>query len=330
MFRNKNILVTGGTGMIGRALIPKLLDFGANITIASLDEPKKDDPLLQHVRFVQTDLRSSSHCLKITDGQEVVFHLAGIKGSPKLTTSKPATFFTNTLLFNLNMMEAARKNNIEKYLYTSSVGVYAPSEIFYEDSVWKTFPSDNDKFAGYAKRMGELQAEAFKIEFGWNAVSIVRPSNVYGPFDNFDSSTGMVIPSLISRFTSSEDPIKVWGDGSALRDFIYCEDVADGMIKVLESDYHLPVNLGSGVAVSIREVVDNIHQYFPNKNVVWDNSMPKGDDIRLMDITRAKSIGFEPKVNLTLGIKQTIEWFVHKRSSSDNRYNAFNESSSNK
>ena len=330
MFKNKNILVTGGTGMIGRALIPKLLDFGANITVASLDEPKKVDPLLQHVRFVQTDLRSSSHCLKITEGQEVIFHLAGIKGSPKLTMSKPATFFTNTLLFNLNMMEAARKNNIEKYLYTSSVGVYAPSEIFYEDSVWKTFPSDNDKFAGYAKRMGELQAEALKIEFGWNAVSIVRPANVYGPFDNFDSNTGMVIPSLISRFTSSEDPIKVWGDGSALRDFIYCEDVADGMIKVLESDYYLPVNLGSGLAVSIREVVDNIHQYFPKKNVVWDNSMPKGDDIRLMDITRAKSIGFEPKVNLTLGIKQTIEWFLHKRSSSDNRYNAFNESSSNK
>lgn len=330
MFNNRNILVTGGTGMIGRALIPKLLDFGANITIASLDEPKIDDPMLQHVRFVQTDLRSSSHCLKITAGQEVVFHLAGIKGSPKLTMSKPATFFTNTLLFNLNMMEASRKNNVEKYLYTSSVGVYAPSEIFYEDSVWKTFPSDNDKFAGYAKRMGELQAEALKIEFGWDAVSIVRPANVYGPFDNFDSNTGMVIPSLISRFASTENPIKVWGDGSALRDFIYCEDVAEGMIKVLENEYHLPTNLGSGLAVSIREVVENIQQHFPNKSVVWDNSMPKGDDVRLMDITRAKNLGIEPRVNLKLGINQTIEWYLQKRSISDHRYNAFNESSSNR
>ena len=178
--------------------------------------------------------------------------------------------------------------------------------------------------------MGELQAEALKIEFGWDAVSIVRPANVYGPFDNFDSNTGMVIPSLISRFASTENPIKVWGDGSALRDFIYCEDVAEGMIKVLENEYHLPTNLGSGLAVSIREVVENIQQHFPNKSVVWDNSMPKGDDVRLMDITRAKNLGIEPRVNLKLGINQTIEWYLQKRSISDHRYNAFNESSSNR
>ena len=326
MFKNRKILVTGGTGMIGRELVSRLLNLGAKITIASLDEPKKKDPLLKEVHFVRIDLRSSENCQKVTAGKEIVFHLAGIKGSPKLTMSKPATFFTNTLLFNLNMMEAARKSNVQKYLYTSSIGVYAPSNIFYEDSVWSTFPSENDKFAGYAKRMGELQSEAYKIEFDWNAVSIVRPSNVYGPFDNFDTNTAMVIPSLISRFATSEEPVKVWGDGSALRDFIFSGDVADGMIKVMEQDYHLPVNLGSGQAVSIREVVEKIQEHFPHKNVSWDNSMPKGDDIRLMDISRAKNIGFSPKTDLSSGIKKTVQWFLNERVNSDDRYNGFNES----
>jgi GDP-L-fucose synthase len=326
MFKNRKILVTGGTGMIGRELVSRLLNLGAKITIASLDEPKKKDPLLKEVHFVRIDLRSSENCQKVTAGKEIVFHLAGIKGSPKLTMSKPATFFTNTLLFNLNMMEAARKSNVQKYLYTSSIGVYAPSNIFYEDSVWSTFPSENDKFAGYAKRMGELQSEAYKIEFDWNAVSIVRPSNVYGPFDNFDTNTAMVIPSLISRFATNEEPVKVWGDGSALRDFIFSGDVADGMIKVMEQDYHLPVNLGSGQAVSIREVVEKIQEHFPHKNVSWDNSMPKGDDIRLMDVSRAKNIGFSPKTDLSSGIKKTVQWFLNERVNSDDRYNGFNES----
>jgi GDP-L-fucose synthase len=326
MFKNRKILVTGGTGMIGRELVSRLLNLGAKITVASLDEPKKNDPLLKEVHFVRMDLRSTENCKEITAGKEIVFHLAGIKGSPKLTMSKPATFFTNTLLFNLNMMEAARKSNVQKYLYTSSIGVYAPSDIFYEDSVWSTFPSDNDKFAGYAKRMGELQSEAYKIEFNWDAVSIVRPSNVYGPFDNFDTNTAMVIPSLISRFATNEEPVKVWGDGSALRDFIFSGDVADGMIKVMEQDYHLPVNLGSGQAVSIREVVEKIQEHFPHKNVSWDNSMPKGDDIRLMDISRAKNIGFSPKTDLSSGIKKTVQWFLNERVNSDDRYNGFNES----
>ena len=316
--------------MIGRALVNKLFELGARVTVASLDLPKQGDLLLNQAKFVQVDLRSSEDCASIAQHQEIVFHLAGIKGSPKLTMSQPATFFTNTLLFNINMMEAARKSGVEKYLFTSSVGVYSPSNIFYEDSVWTSFPSENDKFAGYAKRMGELQAEAYKIEYSWDAVSIVRPANVYGPFDNFDPGTGMVIPSLIARFASDENPIKVWGDGSALRDFIYCDDVAAGMIKVVEKDFHDPVNLGSGKATSIREIVENINKHFTNKEVFWDTTMPKGDDIRLMDTSRALSLGIKPEESIETGLDKTINWFLNKRLEADERYNAFNEAKSNK
>lgn len=321
----KKILVTGGTGMIGRALVDKLLEKNCEITIASIDRPNAQDRILKETEFKFCDLRDFQETKKLAKNKDVVFHLAGIKGSPKMTSEKPSSFFTNTLMFNLNMMEAARISGVERYLFTSSVGVYSPSDIFVEDDVWKTFPSENDRFAGYAKRMGELQATANQLEYGWNAVSIVRPANVYGPFDNFDSETGMVVPSLISRFASDENPIRIWGDGTAVRDFIFCEDVADGMISVIEENYTLPVNLGSGKGTRISEIVRILKKLFPNKETIWDSNMPKGDDIRLMDTARAQSIGIKNKIDIEQGLIKTVNWYLNHRKMSDFRYNAFKE-----
>lgn len=321
----KKVLVTGGTGMIGRALVDKLIKKNCEITIASIDRPNVTDELLKATEFTFCDLRDFQETKNLAKNKDVVFHLAGIKGSPKMTAEKPSTFFTNTLMFNLNMMESARIAGVKRYLFTSSVGVYSPSDIFVEDDVWTTFPSDNDRFAGYAKRMGELQAAANQLEYGWKAVSIVRPANVYGPFDNFDSATGMVIPSLISRFASEEHPIKIWGDGTAVRDFIYCEDVANGMIDVIEKNYTLPVNLGSGAGTRISEIAEILLEIFPNKEIIWDSKMPKGDDIRLMDTTRAESIGIKSKIDIKQGLTKTVDWYLNHRELSDFRYNAFKE-----
>lgn len=324
-FSNQKILVTGGTGMIGRPLVSKLLSEGASLTIASIDKPSIDDELLKRVKFVHADLRNFEECKKVVYGNDIIFHLAGIKGSPKLTQSQPATFFTNTMMFNLNMMEAARLAGVQKYLFTSSVGVYSPATLLREVDVWKTFPSENDKFAGYAKRMGELQAEAYSIEHSWNAVYIARPSNVYGPYDNFDPQTAMVIPALISRFASSENPVKIWGDGSAVRDFIYSEDVADGMISLVKSNYLEPVNLGSGRGISISEVVSILCSIFPEKQVVWDNTLPKGDDTRILETVRARNLGIFAKVNLVEGISKTVKWYQNNKNFIATKYNAFNE-----
>lgn len=241
LFRDANVLVTGGTGMIGRCLVESLVSLGAKVRIASLDDPSRAHP---GAVFRRADLTRIEECLEACAGMEFVFHLAGIKGSPLMTAKKPASFFVPTILFNTNMMEAARRSGVRRYLYTSTVGVYAPAEIFREDDVWKTFPSDNDKFAGWAKRMGELQAEAYRIEHGWNGVSIVRPANVYGRYDNFDPANAMVIPSLIRRALDGEDPFVVWGDGSPVRDFIHASDVAAGMQFVVEKCFLQPVNLG--------------------------------------------------------------------------------------
>jgi GDP-L-fucose synthase len=324
-YKGKKILVTGGTGLIGRPLVDLLVAAGAKVEVVSLDDPSRAP---RGVKFIQADLRELSSCLNVCKDKDIVFHLAGIKGSPLMTKTQPASYFVPTISFNTNMMEAARKQKVERYLYTSTIGVYSPAEVFYEDDVWKTFPSENDWFAGWAKRMGELQAKAYKIEYGWDKVSIVRPANVYGPFDNFDPATGMVIPSLISRALSGENPLVVWGDGSPIRDFIYAKDVAIGMMLAVEKGVNVPVNLGSGTGVTIKELAETVAKLVPGGpiKIVWDKTKPKGDKKRLMDMKRAKKLlGFKPETPLEQGIKETIEWYLENKDDLKKRYNVFYE-----
>ena len=323
MYAGKKVLVTGGTGLIGRPLVRMLIEQGAKVRIASLDDPSRAHP---QAEFMQVNLMQFDNCLKVCNGMDQVFQLAGIKGSPAMTTQRPASFFVPTMTFNLNMMEAARQCKAAKYLFTSSVGVYSPAEIFYEDDVWKTFPSENDKFPGWAKRMGELQAEAYRIEYGWDQTAIVRPANVYGPYDNFDLTTGMVVPSLIRRAVDGEDPLVVWGDGSSVRDFIYTDDVALGMLVAMEKMPGKPINLGSGTGVRIKDLVEVIVKHLKHKpKVIWDSSKPAGDKIRLMDMSRAQALGFKPRVSLEEGVAKTMEWYAQNRDQVIKRYNVFHQ-----
>lgn len=323
-YKGKNVLVTGGTGLIGRPLVEMLQQQGANVTVVSLDDPSRAP---KGVTFKRADLREFSSCMDVCKDQEIIFQLAGVKGSPAMTSKRPASFFVPTITFSINMMEAARRSHAERYLFTSSVGVYSPAEVFYEDDVWKTFPSPNDRFAGWAKRMGELQAEAYKLEYGWDKISIVRPANVYGPYDNFDPANAMVIPSLIKRAMDGENPLTVWGDGSPIRDFIHARDVARGMMLAIENGINEPINLGSGTGVTIKEIAEIVAANIPGGPIelVWDATKPKGDAKRLMDMTRAHSYGFTPQISIEEGIKETIQWYTENRSSVENRYNAFTE-----
>jgi GDP-L-fucose synthase len=320
MFKDQKVLVTGGTGMIGRKLVDLLLERGANVFVASLDEGVG---LSQKVVHKKVDLTSFEQCLEVCSGMDYVFNLIGVKGSPKMCKEQPASFMVPMLQFNTNMMEAARRANVKWYLFTSSVGVYHPADVFKEDDVWKTFPSENDRFAGWAKRIGELQAEAYKIQYGANNISIVRPANVYGPYDNFDVENAMVVPSLIRKaFENTE--LVVWGDGSPIRDFIYAEDVALGMLYAVENKITEPLNLGSGTGVSIKSLVDIIVDNVDKPvEVKWDTEKPSGDRMRILDMTRAKSYGFVPKYSLEEGVKETIKWFKENREIIDKRHNAF-------
>jgi GDP-L-fucose synthase len=293
--KNKKVLVTGSGGMIAAPLVNLLTEKGAIVQCTDLP----------------TDLRERAVCQKICKGMDIVFHLAGIKGSPQSAKEQPARYFVPMLQFNTNMMEAAKDADVEWYLYTSSVGVYEQAEVLTEDDVWKTFPTKNDTFPAWAKRMGELQAQAYSIEHNWNKVSIVRPANVYGPHDNFGEHS-MVIPSLIKK-GHKDDVLNVWGTGSPIRDLIYSEDVARGMIHMVENKVTEPVNLATGHGISIKNIAEIVAEYFA-KEIVYSPEKPEGDMRRVMDIKRAERYGFVPQTSFEEGIHKTIKWYLENQS----------------
>lgn len=319
-FSGSNVLVTGGTGLIGREIVRILCDAGALVKLVSLDRVTVD----ARAEHILGDLTDFSLCRNITRDMDFVFHVAGIKGSVEVTKSKPASFFVPLLMFNTNMLEACRLNKVAKVVYTSSIGAYSSTEVFREAENLDGPPMD--MFPGWAKRMAELQIEAYKIQYGMNNMAVVRPCNVYGPGDNFDPDNAMVIPTLMSRIHRKEDPVVVWGDGSAVRDFAYSTDVAEGTILAL---YHGTrngfVNLGSGVGVSIRELVETLHTFL-DFNYFLDASKPSGFPRRVMDISMARLlIDYEPSTTLKDGLKATWDWFINNQDEFLRKQNYFKD-----
>ena len=317
----KNILVTGGTGLIGRQVVKFLADANAKVRIVSLDNLKVDD----RAEHVYADLTDLNTCLEVTSGIDYVFHLAGIKGSIEVTKSKPASFLVPLLMFNTNVLEASRRNDVKKLVYTSSIGAYSSSEVFVETENRDGPPMD--QAPGWAKRIAELQISTYHEQYGLD-YSIVRPCNVYGPGDNFDPNNAMVIPSLMMRIHNGENPLKIWGDGNAIRDFAYSRDAAEGVVKALHfgtrGDF---VNIGSGKEVTIRQLVETM-QSFIDFEFEFDASKPSGFPKRVMDMTRAKDwISFEASTSLEEGLKETWNWFLDHKDEFKARKNYFVEGS---
>jgi len=305
-FAGLRCIVTGGTGLIGRQIVKMLCDAGAHVRIVSLDEVNVDD----RAEHVFGDLTDFSLCKDLTKGMDFVFHLAGIKGSIEVTKSKPASFFVPLMMFNTNALEACRLNKVQKVVYTSSIGAYPSAEIFKEDEGNAGPPMD--MYPGWAKRMAEMQIKAYRIQYGLKNFSVVRPCNVYGPGDNFDPKNAMVIPTIMYRIYNGDDPVMVWGDGSAVRDFAYSRDVAEGVILALYHgirDYPF-VNLSSGKGYTIKELVETLHEFL-DFNYRFDTTKSSGFPKRVMDISLAREvIDYNPTTSLQEGLKETWEWFI--------------------
>ena len=319
-FRGKNALVTGGTGMIGRQIVDLLNQAGANVAVVSLDKIN----INEKVNHIFGDLTNFELCKEVTRDMDFVFHIAGIKGSIEVTKSKPASFFVPLLMFNTNVLEACRINKVSKVVYTSSIGAYASAEIFKENENLEGAPMD--MFPGWAKRMGEMQIQAYKIQYNLDNFAVVRPCNVYGPGDNFDPDNAMVIPTLMQRIYRQEDPVVVWGDGNAVRDFAYSRDVAEGVILAL---YYGTgggfVNLGSGKGYTIKELVEKLHSFI-DFNYMFDTTKPSGFPRRIMDISLArKMIHYNPTTDLLDGLKETWDWFLNNQDEYLNKQNYFKE-----
>ena len=325
-FQGTNVLVTGGTGLIGRQVVDMLVKAGAQVRSVSLDRIR----LNWKVEYLYQDLTRFDVCKEVTKDMDFVFHLAGIKGAVTVAKTKIASHFIPTLMFNANVLEACRINKVKKVAYTSSIGAYSNMEIFKEEENKEPddFGGPPMDFAGWAKRMGELQIHAYKVQYGLENFSIVRPANVYGPGDNFDPENAMVIPSLMCRIHQKENPLVVWGDGTAIRDFAFSRDVAEGVILAL---YHGTrgryVNLGSGKGCSVRELVETLKSFI-NFNYRFDSTKPSGVSKRVMDISLAQQrIHYHPTTSLLEGLRETWDWFMQNQEEYLQKVNYFRETS---
>jgi len=281
-------LIIGGKGMVGRQLETLCKEIYTEVKVVDIE----------HDMTIQSNT-------EIIQDYNHIYHLAGIKGSPLRVKERPADYLP-MLQFDTNVIRAVGKYKPDWFLYTSSVGVYPPSEVYNEDDVWEKVPSPNDKIPAYIKRMGELSCEAISITNDYKNISIVRPANIYGPFDNFgDEST--VIASMIKK-GYHDKVLNVWGDGTPIRDFIYSKDVARGMIHMVQNRINDTINLGSGEEVRISDIAGIVGNYF-GKEIEYDLTKPNGDLRRQMNTDKMKKCGFERKYSLQQGIEETIKYY---------------------
>lgn len=319
-WKGKKVLVTGGAGFIGSHLVDELTKSSARITVADVlpkNKTKNLKYLKNSVKYIESDLRILENCLKATKSCEVVFNLAAKVGGVHYNIAHPATMFSDNVTININMLEAARKAGVERYLTVSSACVYPRFCTIPTPEVegFDKDPEPTNFGYGWAKRMSELAAKTYAEEFGMK-IGIVRPYNTYGPRDRFEEERSHVTPALIKRAIDGEDPFIVWGTGTQTRAFIYVKDLVKGMILALEN-YPVPdpINLGTDNEITIRELVTLILKIAKKKpKVVFDTTKPEGQPRRNCDNTKAKKIlGFEAKTPLTEGLAETIEWYQSNR-----------------
>ncbi len=318
-WRDKKVLVTGGAGFIGSHLTERLVQEGAKIRVVdnlengSLDNLK---PHLDKIEFVNKDLSGLKFCRQAAKDRDIVMHLAAKVGGLGFNVKHQGTMFTSNVLINTNMMEAARLEGVKDYLCISSACVYTryctiPTP---ESEGFKDEPEPTNLGYGWSKRIAEIQARAYQDEFDMRIV-IVRPYNAYGPRDHFQLDKAHVIPALINKIASGQDPLIVWGDGQQTRAFVYVSDLANGMMLAMEKGPSAGVfNIGTEEEIKIRDLVVLVVKIFGAKvNVKFDATHLGGQPRRNADISKAKKIlGYAPKVSLEQGLKETIAWYKQK------------------
>jgi GDP-L-fucose synthase len=300
---DKTVLVTGGNGFLGSRVVSKLIDKGVLKLIAPHSK--------------ECDLIEKENCKNITKNIDVVFHLAAKVGGIGMNLQKPGELFYENLIMGVNLMEEARKNNVEKFIGLGTICSYPKfcSVPFSENSIWDGYPEETNAPYGLAKKMLLVQSQAYKKQYNFNSV-IVFPTNLYGPNDNFDDNTSHVIPAIIKKIDNAKknnnDIINLWGDGSPTRDFLFVDDAAEGIILTAEKyNSNEPLNLGSGYEISIKELAEKLIKFMnANVKIHWETQKPNGQPRRQVSIERAsKEIGFHPEISLDEGLKQTIEWY---------------------
>jgi GDP-L-fucose synthase len=302
---NKRILVTGGSGFLGRQVIDQLCQAGA-------DREKITIP-----RSRDCDLRVWENSQRAVDQQDIIIHLAAHVGGIGLNREKPGELFYDNLIMGTHLIHAAYQAGVEKFVCVGTICAYPKFTPvpFKEDDLWNGYPEETNAPYGVAKKALLVQLQSYRQQYGFNGIYLL-PVNLYGPEDNFDTSSSHVIPALIRKIHEAqikgEKQLPVWGDGSPTREFLYSVDAARGIVLGTTSYNDAePVNLGTGYEISIRDLINLISQLMEFEGeIVWETDKPNGQPRRCLDTERAKqAFGFTAQVGFEEGLKNTIEWY---------------------
>lgn len=309
-YQDKTIVVTGGSGMIGTHMIKELLKRGADVRTHIHKSPLKiDDDRIEILYDI--DLTNIDDCIELIDGADYVIHLAGMIANPKYV---PTDFqiTLNQITCLTNVIDACQRCGVEKFIdLNSGTGYPLKDYPLKEEEYWDDEPYISYYGYGWMRRYREKVLEHCS-HINDIEIYISRTTAVFGPHDNFDLETSHVIPALIKRSLKGENPFVVWGTPDVVRDFIYVEDVINGMLLIMDKGNPMePYNLGSGESITIGRLVESVLTAGDLKlNVEWDSTKPTTIPFKLADISKITELGFVPKYTFEQGIKKTIEWYL--------------------
>ena len=303
---DKDILVTGGAGFLGSSLARRILDEGAQISRIRIPRSR------------ELDLRKWENCVKAVKDVDLVIHLAARVGGIGFNRKYPGKLFYDNAVMGIQLMEAARQQRVGKFVVVGTVCAYPKFTPvpFREDDIWNGYPEETNAPYGLAKKMLLVQSQAYRQEYGFNSIYLL-PVNLYGPGDNFDPDSSHVIPALIKKFVEAvrtgSESVDVWGTGKASREFVYVDDAARGIALAAERyDKPEPVNIGSGIEISISRLVEIIRKLTGFEGSVnWDTSKPDGQPRRCLDVSRARQeFGFKARMDFEEGLRRTVDWYL--------------------
>jgi GDP-L-fucose synthase len=305
----KRVLVTGGSGFLGRHVVASLKKRGCHEVIV--------------VRKARHDLTREPDVTRLFDETKphVVIHLAAVVGGIGANRDNPGTFFYQNVMMGALTMEHARKAGVEKFVGVGTICEYpkVAAVPFLERDLWNGYPEETNAPYGIAKKMLLVQGQAYRQQYAFDAIHLL-PVNLYGPHDNFDPSSSHVIPALVRKCVEAVEAgtgeVVCWGTGNATREFLYVEDCADAIVRATEQyDRPEPVNLGAGFEISIRDLAELIASLTGFKGrLTFDRTKPDGQPRRSLDVTRAKdSFGFCATTDFRTGLERTIAWYRAER-----------------